>query len=107
MVDFNDLPKTELKKFIVVENNDSFGNRLFIIKKIIPFNQRTSYNKKYSTKDIPHKYQQNNTLEEASNSIRKFLIEEEGITPSKKYHHRPSKRMVYLKLFLRFFGVRL
>jgi len=54
MVDFNDLPKTELKKFIVVENNDSFGNRLFIIKKRIPFNQRTSYNKKYSTKDIPH-----------------------------------------------------
>jgi hypothetical protein len=91
MVDFSDLPKDIIKKFIVVETPDHTGNRLFIIKKYIPFNERKTYYKKYSTKDIPHKYQQNNTLEEASNSIRNFIIEELKIEPDfKKYQNHYS-----------------
>lgn len=104
MVDFGDLPKEELKKFIIKEYHDEKGNRLFLIKKKLPYNQRTSYYKKFSTKDIPHKYQQNNTLEEASDSIRNYLIEEMGIVPdSKKYQYYPSLVYSFLKKLKQFF----
>jgi len=105
MVRFDDLPKNVLKKFIIEENGLNDSNRLFLIKKRIPIYQWSVYKKKYTTKGIPHKYQQNNTLEEASESIRNYVINEMGITPSLKYSKRPSKFKIFLKFFLRRFGV--
>lgn len=104
MVDFNDLPHKVLKKFIIVENNDELGNRLFIIKKQVPFNERTNYYRKHSSKDIPHKYQQNNSLEEASNSIRQYVIEEMCIEPNLKINQTQDYfLMSFLRRLKRFF----
>lgn len=107
MVQFNDLPKEVLKKFVIEENGLEDANRIFLIKKRLPFKEWKKNKKKFTTTGIPHKYQQNNTLEEASDSIRKYIIEVMGIKPSIKYSHRPSRWVTYLKFFLRRFGVRL
>lgn len=107
MVRFDDLPTNLLKQYIIEENGLNDSNRLFLIKRKVPIYHWKRYKKKYTTKGIPHKYQQNNTLEEASNSIRNYIIKEMGITPSLKYSRRPSNFMIFLKSFLRRFGVRL
>ena len=107
MVQFEDLPKNILKRFIIEENELKDSNRLFLIKKRVPIRDWKKYKKKYTTKGIPHKYQQNNTLEEASTSVRHYIIDEMGITPSLKYSRRPSKFKIFLKFFLRRFGLRL
>lgn len=101
MVDFSDLPEDLLKEFIIVENRYSDGNRLFIIKRKVPFIKRSILKKKYTSKNIPHQYQQNNTLEEANLSVRNYLIEIEGVVPSKKIKSKPS---IYYRLISRFFG---
>lgn len=103
MVVLKDLPNDVLKKFIIIENSDESGNRLFLIKKFIPFNKRTSFHKRYSSKGIPHKYQQNNTMEECQKSIRKYIINEMGIEPSIENYNNPSNLMTYLKSLKRFF----
>lgn len=107
MVQFNDLPSDILKRFIIEENGLNDSNRLFLIKKRIPIKDWERFNKKFTTKGIPHKYQQNNTLEEASESIRRYIIEEMGIEPSIKYSRRPSRWMTSLKVYLRRLGVHL
>jgi len=107
MVQFDDLPHNILKKFIIEENGLDDSNRLFLIKKRLPIKKWSQYRKKTTTEGIPHKYQQNNTLEEASESIRRFIIEEMSIEPSIKYSRRPSRWMTSLKFYLRRFGVRL
>jgi len=104
MVDFSDLPEKILKEFIILEDRHSDGNRLFIIKRKVPFNKRGMLKKKYTSKNIPHKYQQNNTLEEANLSIRNYLIEVEGIVPSDTYGKSIS---IFSRLSLLFFGPRL
>ena len=103
----DDLPHNILKKFIIEENGLDDSNRLFLIKKRLPIKKWSQYRKKTTTEGIPHKYQQNNTLEEASESIRKYIIEEMGIEPSIKYSRRPSRWVTSLKFYLRRFGVRL
>jgi len=107
MVRFDYLPSNILKKFIIEENALEDSNRLFLIKKRVSIKEWEVYNKEYTTKGIPHKYQQNNTLEEASESIKQYIIEEMGIKPSIKYSCRQSRWMTYLKFYLRHFGVRL
>lgn len=106
MVDFNDLPHDILKKFIIVEHDDELGNRLFIIKKEIPFNERTNYYRKHSSKDIPHKYQQNISLEDASNSIRNYIIEEMGIKPNFKINQIQNYSLLTFLKRLRIFFVK-
>lgn len=107
MVQFDDLPSNVLKRFVIEENSLDDSNRLFLIKKRLPIKKWSQYRKKTTTEGIPHKYQQNNTLEEASESIRKYIIEEMGIEPSIKYSRRPSRWVTSLKFYLRRFGVRL
>jgi hypothetical protein len=107
MVQFDDLPVNILKRFVIEENGLEDSNRIFLIKKRIPIKEWKIFKKKVTTKGIPHKYQQNNTLEEASESIRKYIIEEMGIEPSIKYSRRPSRWVTSLKFYLRRFGVRL
>lgn len=87
MVDFRDFPQYILKQFRIESVSDEKGNRLFLIKK-----REMSYllRKKYKTGQIPHKYQQNNTLEEAEESLKQYLIQELGLSPSHHSHHRKS-----------------
>lgn len=107
MVQFHDLPTNILKKFIIEESSLEDSNRLFLIKKRLPIKNQIQEKNKFTTKGIPHKYQQNNTLEEASESIRRYIIEEMGIEPSIKYSRRPYRWVTSLKFYLRRFGVRL
>ncbi len=87
MVDFSDFPQYILKQFRIEEVSDEKGNRLFLIKK-----RSNSYllRKKYKTGQIPHKYQQNNTLEEAQESLKQYLIQELGVHPLVHSHHQKS-----------------
>jgi hypothetical protein len=87
MVEFSGFPQYILTQFIIEEKEVENGHRLFLIKK-----KEGSYiwMKKYKTGDIPHKYQQNNTLFEAQESIKRYLIEELGIHPEIHQHHRKS-----------------
>ena len=107
MTQFEDLPSNVLKKLIIEEARLEGSNRLFLIKRQIPIKDRQNFKKKFTTEGIPHKYQQNNTLEEASESIRQYVINEMGIKPSIKYSRRPSRWLTSLKFYLRRFGVRL
>ena len=87
MVEFSEFPQFILSQFIIEEKQMEDGHRLFLIKK-----KEGSYIwlKKYKTGDIPHKYQQNNTLFEAQESIKQYLIQELGILPNHHLHHRKS-----------------
>ena len=86
MVDFSDFSEYILKQFVIEEKIMDDGHSLFLIKK-----KRKSYfwKHRYHTKNIPHRYQQNNTLEEAQESIKVYLVQELGIHPVHQ-HHRKS-----------------
>ena len=86
MVDFNDFPDYILKQFIIEERQFKDGNRMFLIKKKL---KSYFWRVRFKTNDIPHRYQQNNTLEEAQESIKEYLVQELGIHPVHQ-HHRKS-----------------
>jgi len=98
MVSFNEFPEFILKQFRIEESSDSKGNRLFLIKK-----RDISYvlRKKYKTGKIPHKYQQNNTLEEAQESLKQYLTQEIGIHPQVHLHHQKSFWVKFFRLISR------
>ena len=98
MVEFSDFPQFILSQFIIEEKQMEDGHRLFLIKK-----KEGSYIwlKKYTTGDIPHKYQQNNTLEEAEESLKQYLIQELGVHPEVHSHHQKSFWKKFFRLISR------
>ena len=97
MPTFDQYPQYLLKQCIIEEKHDEEGHRLFLIKKR---SGSFIWKKKYNTDKIPHKYQQNNSLEEAQNSIMKYLTEEIGVHPEVHQHHsRSFWRNVFLLNF--------
>ena len=98
MVDFADFPQYLLKQFRIESVSDEKGNRLFLIKK-----KEKSYilRVKYKTGKIPHKYQQNNTLQEAEESLKQYLIQELGVHPQVHLHHRKSIWKRFFRLISR------
>jgi len=96
MVKFDDLPTKVLKKFVIFENTDERGNRLFIIKK----RYRKGIKIIFTSENIPHKYQQNNSLEEAESSLRKYIINDLKIRPLEEGYHPDYS---FLRVFRKFF----
>jgi hypothetical protein len=94
MPTFDQFPQYLLKQFIIEEKHDEDGNRLFLIKKR---DRSFIWKKKYNTDKIPHKYQQNNSLEEAHTSITRYLTEVLGVHPEVHQHH---SRSFWKKVFL-------
>jgi hypothetical protein len=94
MTNFNQYPQYLLKQFIIEEKHNEDGSRLFLIKKR---DHSYIWKKKYNTDKIPHKYQQNNTLEEAHVSIILYLNEVLGVYPEVHKHHSHS---FWRKVFL-------
>lgn len=98
MVDFGQFPQYLLKQFRIESFTDSEGNRLFLIKK----RERSLMLKhKFKTGNIPHKYQQNNTLQEAEESLKQYLIQELGVHPEVHSHHRKSFWKKFYRLISR------
>jgi len=95
---FEGYPTYLLKQFRIESFSDENGNRLFLIKK-----RDKSYllRKRYKTLDIPHKYQQNNTLEEAQTSLKKYLTQEFGLSPTHHSHHQTSFWVKFFHLISR------
>lgn len=93
MISFSEFPQYLLKQFIIEEKKFKDGHRLFLIKK-----KKKSFIfwKKYETLNIPHKYQQNNTLMEAQESIKQYLIQEVGVRPLHQHHSRSFWKKVFL-----------
>lgn len=97
MVRFDDLPVKILKKYVIIENTDDRGNRLFILKK----NIRKGFKNIYTSDGIPHKYQQNNTLESAESSLRDYLINEVGIKPYREGQGSEHSFWIFFRKFFR------
>ena len=98
MVDFGQFPQYLLKQFRIETISDEKGNRLFLIKK-----KDRSYilTHVYKTGNIPHKYQQNNTLQEAEESLKQYLIQELGVHPEVHSHHQESFWKKFYRLISR------
>lgn len=70
------LPERILKNYIIEEDVDNRGNRLYLIKRKI-----SGIPTRFISDDIPLRYQQNNSLDEAESSLFRYLTLEVGIVP--------------------------